>query len=60
MFAGPFDVLHRMDQVAVRNHGMMSGFFKFTGAVILRRTTLVLGSMVEQLRRFQVMVDALL
>ena len=31
VFARALDVLHRMDQVAVGNHGMMGGFFKFSG-----------------------------
>ena len=58
--AGPFDVLHRMDQVAVRNHGMMGGFLKLSCPVVLGRDALVLRCMLQKFGGFQVMIDALL
>jgi hypothetical protein len=58
--AGPFDVLHRMNQVAVRDHGMMGGFFKLSGCVTLGGTALVPGSVLEQFGGFQMMIHALL
>jgi hypothetical protein len=60
VFAGPFNVLHCMDQVAVRNHGMMGGLLEFTGAVIFSGAALVLGGMLEQFGGFQMMIDAFL
>jgi hypothetical protein len=60
MFAGPFNVLDCMDQVAVRNHGMMRGLLEFSGAVILSGAALMLGGMLEQLGGFQMMIDAFL
>jgi|ERR1700722_11306915 len=60
VFAGPFNVLHCMDQVAVRNHGMMGGLLEFTGAVIFSGAALVLGGMFEQFGGFQMMIDAFL
>jgi hypothetical protein len=47
VFAGPFNMLYRMDQVAVRDHGVMGRLFKFPGAVILCRAALMLGRMLE-------------
>jgi hypothetical protein len=60
VLAGPFDVLDRVDQVAVRNHGMMGGLLEFAGAVILSGAALMPGGMLEQLGGFQMMIDALL
>jgi len=60
VFAGPFDMLDRMDQMAVRNHGMMRGLLEFAGAVILGGAALMPGGMLEQLGGFQMMIDALL
>ena len=57
VLAGPFDMLDRMDQVAVRNHGVMGGFFIFPGRVMLGGAALVLGRMLQQLGGFQVMID---
>lgn len=58
--AGPFNVLHRMDQVAVRNHGMMGGFLELSCSVVLGRDALVLRRMLQKFGGFQVMIDALL
>jgi hypothetical protein len=60
VLAGPFDMLNRMDQVAVRNHGMMRRLFEFPGAVILGGGALVLRGVLEKFRSFQMMIDALL
>jgi hypothetical protein len=60
VFAGPFDVLDCMDQMAVRNHGMMGGLLEFAGAVIFSGAALMLGGMLEQLGGLQMMIDALL
>ena len=60
VLAGPFDVLHRVDQVAVRNHGMMGRFFKFSGCVVFGGAALVLSSVLQKFGGFQVMIDALL
>jgi hypothetical protein len=60
MFAGAFNVLHCMDQMAVGNHGMMRGLLEFSGAMILSGAALMLGGMLQQLGGFQMMIDALL
>jgi hypothetical protein len=60
VLAGPFDVLHRMDQVAVGNHGMVGRFFKFTGAVVLGSAPLMLRGVLQKFRSLQMMIDALL
>jgi len=60
VFAGPFDVLHRVEQMAVGNHGVMSGLFELTGTVIFRGAALMFGGMLEKFRGFQMMIDALL
>jgi hypothetical protein len=49
-----------MDQVAVRNHGMMCRFFKFSGRVVLGGAALMLRRMLQEFGGFQVMIDALL
>jgi hypothetical protein len=54
----PFHVLHRMDQVAVGNHRMVGGFFKFAGSVVLGGGALVLGGMLQKLGGLQMMIDA--
>jgi hypothetical protein len=54
------DVLSRVDQVAVRNHGMMGGLFKLSRAVVFRGAALVLRGMLEKFRGFQVMINAFL
>ena len=54
------DMGDRMDQVAVRNHGMMGRFFKFSGRVILGSAPLVLRCMLQKFGGFQVMINALL
>jgi hypothetical protein len=58
--AGAFDVFHRMNQMAVRNHGMMGGFFELSVTVVLGGDTLVLRGMLKQLGSLQMMIDALL
>jgi hypothetical protein len=60
VLAGPFDMRDRMDQVAVRNHGMMGRFFKFSGRVVLGSAPLVLRCMLQKFGSFQVMINALL
>ena len=60
VLAGAFDMLDRMDQVSVRNHGMLGRFFKFSGRVVLGGAPLVLGRMLQKFGSFQVMIDALL
>jgi hypothetical protein len=60
VLVGPFDMLDRMDQVPVRNHGMMGRFFKFSSRVVLSGAALVLRRMLQKFGRFQMMIDALL
>ena len=60
VFAGTFDVLHRMNQVAVGNHGMMGCLFEFSGAVVFGGAALMLRGVLQEFRSFQVMIDALL
>jgi len=60
VFARTFDVLHRVNQVAVGNHGMMGCFFEFSSAVVFGGATLVSGGMLQELRSFQMMIHALL
>jgi hypothetical protein len=60
VFARTFDVFDGMNQVAVRNHGVMRRLFKLPGAVIFRGAALVFGRMLQQFRGFQVMIHALL
>jgi len=60
VFAGPFDMLHRMDQVPVRDHGMVGGFFKLSSPVVLGGGPLVLCRMLQKFGGFQMMIDALL
>jgi hypothetical protein len=60
VLAGSLDMLDRMDQVAVRNHGMMGRFFKFSGRVVLGSAALVLRRMLQKFGGFQVMINALL
>jgi hypothetical protein len=60
VFAGPFDVLDCMDQMAVGNHGVMGGLLEFSRAVILGGAALMLGGMLEQFGGFQMMIDAFL
>ena len=60
VLAGPFDMLDRMHHVAVRNHGMMGRFFKFSGPVVLGGAPLVLRAACSQkFGSFQAMIDAL-
>ena len=60
VLAGPFDMLDRMDQVAVRNHGMMRRFFKFSGRVALGGAALVLRRMLQKFGGFQVMIEQMI
>ena len=60
VFARAFDVLDRMDKVAVRNHRMKGRFFKFSARVVLGGAALVLRRMLQKFGGFQVMIDALL
>jgi hypothetical protein len=60
VLARPFHVLHRMDQVAVGNHRVVGGFFKFAGAVVLGGSALVLRGMLKKLGGLQMMIDAFL
>jgi hypothetical protein len=60
VFAGAFNVLHGMNQVAVGDHGMMCRFFEFSGAVIFGGGALMFGGMLQELRGLQVMIHALL
>jgi hypothetical protein len=60
MFACPFHMLHRMDQVAMGNHGMMGRFFEFSAAVVLGGAALVFGGVLQELSGFQMMIHALL
>jgi hypothetical protein len=60
VFARALDVLDGVDQVAVRNHGVMRGLFKFPGAMEFGGAALVFGRMLQQFRSFQVMIHALL
>ena len=60
MPAGPFHVLRCMDQVAMRNHGMMGGLLELTRSVVLGGDALVLRRMLQKFGGFQVMIDALL
>ena len=60
VLAGPFDMLDGMNQVAVRNHGMMGRFFKFSGRVVLGCRALVLRRMLQKFGGLQVMIDTLL
>lgn len=60
VFARALDVLHRVNQVAVGNHGMMGGFFELSGAVVLGGAALVSGGVLQEFRGFQMMIHALL
>ncbi len=60
VFGGFFDVLHRMHQMAVGNHGVMRCFIEFSSPVKLRGHALVFRGVLQELRRFQMMIDAFL
>lgn len=60
VFAGTLNVFHRVNQVAVGNHGVMGRFFEFSGAVILGGAALVFSGVLQEFRSFQMMVHALL
>ena len=60
VFAGAFDVLDRMNQVAVGNHGMMGRLFEFSSAVIFGGAALVFGGMLQEFGGFQMMIHTLL
>ncbi len=60
VLARAFDVLHRVNQVAVGNHRMMGRFFEFSGAVVFGGAALVFSGMLQELRSFQMMIHALL
>ena len=52
VFAGTFDVLHSVNQVAVRNHGVMGCLFEFSGAVVFGGAALVFGGVLQKFRGF--------
>jgi hypothetical protein len=60
VLARTFDVLYRVNQVAVGNHGMMGRFLEFPAAVVFGGAALVLGGVLEEFRSFQMMINALL
>jgi hypothetical protein len=60
VLASPFDMLDRVNQVAVGNHCMMGRFFEFSAAVVFGGAALVLGGVLEEFRGFQMMINALL
>ena len=60
VFARTFDVLHRVNQVAVGNHGMMGRFFEFSAAVVFGGAALVFRGVLQEIRGFQMMIHALL
>ena len=47
MFAGSFDMLQSMKQMAVRNHGVVSGFLKLSLHVLLSGFQVLLGGLFE-------------
>jgi hypothetical protein len=55
-----FDVLHCVNQVAVGNHGMMGRLFEFSAAMVFSGEALVFGGVLQEFRRFQMMIHALL
>lgn len=60
VLARAFYVLHGMNQVAVRNHGVMRRLFEVPGAVIFCGGALVPGGMLQKFCGFQMMINALL
>ena len=60
VFAGAFDVLHRMHQMAVGDHRMVGSFLEFSGAVIFGSAALVFRGMLQEFRGLQMMIHALL
>lgn len=60
VFGRRFDVFGGVDQVPVGDHRMMRRFFKFPGAMVLRRQPLVLGGMLQQFSGLQMMIDTFL
>jgi hypothetical protein len=60
VFAGTFDVLDRMNQVAVGNHGVVGRLFEFSAAVEFGGAALVFGGMLQEFGGFQMMIHTLL
>jgi hypothetical protein len=60
MFARPFDVLRRVDHVAVGDDCMMSRHFEISRPVVLGGETMVFCGMLQQFRSLQMMINALL
>jgi hypothetical protein len=60
VFARPFNMLQRMNQVAVRNHGVVSGLLKLPAAMIFRRGALMFGGVFQQFGSLQMMINAFL
>src|SRR5450432_873089 len=53
-------MLHRVDQVSMGDHGMMGRLVELPGTMEFRGATLMLCGMLQQFRRFQMMINALL
>jgi hypothetical protein len=60
MLAGFLNMLDGMHQVPVGDHGMVRGFLEFPGLMMLGGGPMMLGGVLEKLRRSQMVVNALL
>jgi hypothetical protein len=60
MLTRAVDVFDGVNQVALRNHGVVRGLFKFARTVKFGGGTLVLGSMLQKFGGFQMMIHTFL